>query len=222
MGKDVQEMRRRQQDQELKNLMEERQRAKNEEKAARDRILAQIASDKADRAARFGTSPPQTVTNAAEPANVVRQVPAFNQNMAHIQFRLPDGTTNTHEFDSSDTLQELRNYITLNLNPPFKQFSLSTTFPRREFTEDDNGETLKDLELCPTSVILILPANAANTVSANTPGGFMSLIWFFLTPIIGIFDYFRSFFVRPRNDASTRNAGNRRPATDAADSNNVP
>jgi hypothetical protein len=34
---------------------------------------------------------------------------------------------------------------------------MSTTFPRREFTSDSDGQTLDDLHLVPSAVILILP-----------------------------------------------------------------
>ena len=34
---------------------------------------------------------------------------------------------------------------------------MSTTFPRREFTSDYDGQTLGELHLVPSAVILILP-----------------------------------------------------------------
>jgi hypothetical protein len=46
IGQEVQKLRRWQQDQELKNLKEERQKAKAEEAAARERVLKQIAEDR--------------------------------------------------------------------------------------------------------------------------------------------------------------------------------
>jgi hypothetical protein len=34
---------------------------------------------------------------------------------------------------------------------------MSTTFPRREFTSNCDGQTVRDLHLVPSAVILILP-----------------------------------------------------------------
>lgn len=197
LGQEVQKMQRSQQDQELKNLLEERQRAKNEEKAARDRILAQIAQDKADRAARFAPSPaPQPVERPPAAAA------ASSSNIAHLQFRLPDGVSRSHEFEASATLSEVRAYISANLNLPFRTYSLSMTFPRREFAPEDNDSTLRDLELCPNAVIMILPAHTAGTVSSGEGGGFLSILWLLVTPILSIFGYFRSLiFGQP--DGST-------------------
>jgi hypothetical protein len=38
-----------------------------------------------------------------------------------------------------------------------REFAMSTTFPRREFGANEDGQTLRDLQLVPTAVILILP-----------------------------------------------------------------
>jgi hypothetical protein len=46
MGQEVQKLRKWQQDQELKNLKEDRQKEKAEEIAVRERILRQIAEDR--------------------------------------------------------------------------------------------------------------------------------------------------------------------------------
>ena len=38
---------------------------------------------------------------------------------------------------------------------------MSTTFPRREFTSNYDGQTLSDLHLVPSAVILILPVRSS-------------------------------------------------------------
>ncbi|GLV39672.1 uncharacterized protein CBL_08262 [Carabus blaptoides fortunei] len=198
LGQDVQKMQRSQQDQELKNLLEERQRAKTEEKAARDRILAQIAQDKADRAARFAPS-----AVASSPQQTTERPTASNVHVSRLQFRLPDGTSQTHEFQASAVLSEVRDFISANLRLPFRSFSLSTTFPRREFTADDANTSLRDLQLVPNAVIMVLPAHTGATVSSSEGGGFLSILWLLVAPIINIFDYFRSLiFGQPDNSAT--------------------
>lgn len=62
-GQEVQKMKKLQEDQELKQLKEEREKEKRWEKEARDRVLAQIAQDKADRAERFQPAASSTPTN---------------------------------------------------------------------------------------------------------------------------------------------------------------
>jgi len=38
-----------------------------------------------------------------------------------------------------------------------REFAMSTTFPRREFTSNHDSQTVGDLHLVPSAVILILP-----------------------------------------------------------------
>ena len=43
----------------------------------------------------------------------------------------------------------------------FREFSMSTSFPRREFTARDDDQTVCEAQLVPTAVILILPVSAS-------------------------------------------------------------
>lgn len=84
--------------------------------------------------------------------------------MTRIQFRLPSGNSHTGQFEPSDTLRTLRTYVTENINLPFRHFAMSTSFPRRELTNEENDKTLLELELVPTAVILILPLKNVNRI----------------------------------------------------------
>lgn len=206
-------MKRWQQDQELKELMEKRKKEKSEDKAARDRILAQIAQDKADRAARFGTAPPAPAPSSPTTSDPVKPIPSLTSGSARLQFRLPDGSTNTSTFEDQTTLQEIRNYIRENMNLPFRNFAMSTTFPRREFTSENDKQTLRELELCPTAVILIVPMQFVVPLS-NQGGGLMGFFMLLLAPIFSIYGYIRSWFSRgnvaaaPSNEPNERNKRN--------------
>lgn len=72
------------------------------------------------------------------------------------------------KFEANTTLRELRAYVSSNIDLPFRQFSMSMSFPRRDLTTEDDERTLLDLELVPTAVILILPSkNVRNAVAKN-------------------------------------------------------
>lgn len=215
MGQDVLKLKRWQEDQQLKNIKEERDREKREEQAARQRILAQIEQDKADRAARFGgssqaPSQPKTSPQPEKRATV-------DSNTARLQFKLPDGSTHTQDFPSSECLQTVRNYIKSNLNLPFSNYVLSTAFPRREFTDNDNGETLADLGLVPNAVVLILPINHG-TVASRPGGGLSGLFWTLITPFLNVFGYLRLFiFGSSRTPQQNGRESSKRPADSSAE-----
>ena len=66
--------------------------------------------------------------------------------VARIQFRLPDGSTQTHSFAADAPLGEVYAWLA-QLNLGFSQLSLSTSFPRLEimFLIDDVMPNSSDL-----------------------------------------------------------------------------
>lgn len=208
VGQDVQKLKKWQEEEQLKNFMAEREREKREQQAARDRVLAQIEQDKADRAARFGSN----VTPHPEASPAPERRVLSNPDVARLQFKLPDGTAHTHNFPSGESLQTVHAYIRANLNVPFNNYVLSTAFPRREFTDNNNAETLADLGLAPNAVVLILPVNQG-VVSSTRGRGLADLFWTLLAPILSVFDYVRNFvFGRSNQGHTTRDGGSKRPA----------
>lgn len=198
MGQEVQKLRRWQQDQELKHLKEDRQKEKAEEAAARERILRQIAEDRAERAARFAAEQEAAKKQAEEGPRKQSEEQAAptaaKYDMARIQFRLPDGSSHSHNFEVTATLGEVRSYAATHLSFPFREFVMSTTFPRREFTYNNDGQTLDDLHLVPSAVILILPASSGSAVtsSQNYSWPVTHLVWSLLTPFFSILNYLRN------------------------------
>uniref|UniRef100_U5EPD3 UBX domain-containing protein 4 n=1 Tax=Corethrella appendiculata TaxID=1370023 RepID=U5EPD3_9DIPT len=208
-------------DQELKNLQEERIRQKQEKKIARQRVLDQIAQDKAERAARFSNVSPQQQTKDSETENKAQQdpaaVPARNFDEARIQFRKPDGENITQTFKSSETFSVVRNYVanTVLAETNIKNFLLTTTFPRKEFVAEDNSRTLSDLQLTPSAVILIIPLTSGitKTAVATSTGNLFNtitlLLFGLLRPITTFFTYLKSKLMGTGGEAA---AGS--PSTD--------
>lgn len=73
----------------------------------------------------------------------------------------------------------------------FTNFTLSTTFPRREFTDNDSNSTLYELELVPNAVILVLPLSRG-TVTTNSDNFYLVLFWSFVTPFLNAFRYVKN------------------------------
>ncbi|KAL1501663.1 hypothetical protein ABEB36_006954 [Hypothenemus hampei] len=224
LGQEVQKLKKWQEDQELKQLKDEREKEKRLEKEARDRVLAQIAQDKAERAAKFQPAASSTPTNNIPQPSTNKSDP----NTTKLQFKLPDGSSKTQDFPSTDKLLSVVNFVTTNFNLSKNKFTLSTTFPRRQFTETDHTQTLTELQLTPNAVILVLPLNHG-TVSTNAgPGGFGGFIWTLLAPIFGIFKLIKAFLGfggdthvsgdQPSTSGSTL-SGRRKPSKDDNASN---
>ncbi|PNF22902.1 UBX domain-containing protein 4 [Cryptotermes secundus] len=214
VGQEVQKLRRWQQDQELKQLKEERQKEKAEEAAARERILKQIAQDRAERALR-STAEQEAARKQAEgelrrqSEQCARDV-AAHCDMARIQFRLPDGSSHSHNFGVTTTLGEVRSYVATQLSFPFREFIMSTTFPRREFTAADDCQTVSDAHLVPSAVILILPASSGTVVTSSRgySWAISQMVWSLLTPLVSILSYLRNWVFGSGGRGASLGGGN--------------
>ncbi|XP_068581255.1 UBX domain-containing protein 4 isoform X2 [Cebidichthys violaceus] len=213
MGKDVQDLKKKQEGDRTKRLLEERNREKAEEKAARDRVKQQIALDRADRAARYAKTQEEDKTakqallqaRQAEQEARKEAVVRERSTIARIQFRLPDGSSFTNQFPSQSRLQEARNFAVQEVGKRYGNFSLATMFPRREFTSEDLDKTLLELELAPSASIVLLPSSRpANTVIQSSDGGIWAVLGTLLYPLLAVWRFLSSFlFATPPPPAAT-------------------
>jgi hypothetical protein len=76
---------------------------------------------------------------------VTPQVPVVSGDYAEcrIQFRLPEGAPVVSIFPATEKLQNVREYAVSRVGGA--PVTLSTTFPRKIFTDSDMSKTLKDL-----------------------------------------------------------------------------
>ncbi|CAH2083949.1 unnamed protein product [Euphydryas editha] len=196
IGQGVAELKRWQADQELKQIQEERKREKMENNLARQRILEQIAQDRAERRAREQQPAPAPAPAGVRSAAAVGDA----EGRARVQFKLPDGSAHTAHFDSSDTLAHLQRYVADNLHLTPSSFSLWTAFPRRELTERE--ASLRELQLAPSAALLVLlrPGTVAAAPAASPAAAllafftqlFTSLI---LNPTYQIYNWLHSRFI---------------------------
>jgi len=200
LGKQLQQFKQAQQEREQRELAESRQKQKREEKEALEKIRQQIAQDKADRAARYQTA--QAAEEERRKAAQIAQeqlkqeraaVAAARSAFTRLQFRLPDGSTRTDQFASDQHLIDVANYIDREIQPPFKTYSLCTTFPRRQFTGTDMHKSLLELDLTPSAALLIVPSTPTNSNAAlsapasswmNRLYSTISFIWNWVTSFI--------------------------------------
>ncbi|CAI5762547.1 domain-containing 4 [Podarcis lilfordi] len=206
-GKDMLEYKRKQEEELTKRILEERNREKAEDRAARERIRQQIQMDRAERAARFARSKEEAeaAKAAALQAKLVEMEARKEASqrersaMARIQFRLPDGSSFTNSFPSDAPLEEARQFAAQTVGNTYGNFSLATMFPRREFTKDDYGKKLVDLELAPSASVVLLPAGRpATAVVQSSSGDFWRFLGTILYPLIAVWRFISNFlFTNP-------------------------
>lgn len=135
MGKGLAELKRWQDEQEAKQLVEQRKKEKKDDQELRQRLREQIAQDRAARNARSNVSylqegpvPPQDDQSSSAPPAGSRPVglgtgasaPKDYSGMARLQFRLPSGSSISHAFEPSVTLGDVRTFLLDGNHLPFR------------------------------------------------------------------------------------------------------
>ena len=214
-GQAVIDMKKLKDDQDMKNIMDERRKEKQEADAAKARVKSLIAADKAERLAKFGAS---VESNPPSPDSPVLSSPIVEMappNSARIQFRKPDGENQSNIFEAKSLFSDLHKFVknTVLVGCNVKDFALATTFPTREFTQADFAKTLLELELAPSSVLLIIPAKkvsfipgATSSMSQTSSGGLTGMMQsLFMTmvygPMIALYSYIKNMFNSAREGA---------------------
>ncbi|KAM4670060.1 UBX domain-containing protein 4 isoform 2-T2 [Amazona ochrocephala] len=216
-GKEMLEYKRRQEEELTKRMLEERNREKAEDKAARERIRQQIAMDRAERAARFAKSKEEAEAAKAAALQASRaEIEARKEAsqkersaIARIQFRLPDGSSFTNQFPSEARLEEARQFAAQTVGNAYGSFSLATMFPRREFTKEDYGKTLLELELAPSASVVLLPAGRPATSVVQASGGDLwKFLGTILYPLLAVWRFISNFLFTspPSSQSAVRSA----------------
>lgn len=155
-GKEMIEARKKQEDMEMKKLLEQRKREKEEERLARQRVRDQIEQDKLARKAKAQAETAKLpVTTVTCPITAVSTSGTKNYIEAKLQIRLTNGSALTHTFGAKEPLSAVRLYVEMNRTDEPGLFSLMTSFPRKVFTEDDYDKPLDVLGLAPSAVIIV-------------------------------------------------------------------
>lgn len=79
-----------------------------------------------------------------------------NHNVVQLLLKLPKGETAVVEFLESTRLREVKLFVVESLQVKIA-FEMITPFPRKVFCADDEEKTLTELQLYPTSTILVVP-----------------------------------------------------------------
>ncbi|EDX09624.1 UBX domain-containing protein 4 [Drosophila simulans] len=205
-GREAQSHQARTKEQELKNMQEQIKRERQEELAARERIRAQIAADRAEQAQRFNT-PDISSTNNSVAATAASNVITTDASVSSVdetrlQIRLPGGIQRTKSFPVGEVLATVRVYVRNEMlaASDVRDFTLAAGYPRREFQTEDEVKTLSELNLVPNAVVLVLTKEQVNRV-VRSGGSLMTMlgtvIWALLTPAAKAFDYINKMGLRP-------------------------
>ncbi|VVC41570.1 Hypothetical protein CINCED_3A018971 [Cinara cedri] len=144
-GKELSAAKKKLEDENIKKIMDERKREKQEEKVARDRVKAQIEADKLARKKLFSQVSGEEQLKQVTPVALSPQKPLKDYTETKLQIRLTNGQSIIQAFNVKEMLAAVRVYIELNRSDGDAPFSLMTSFPRKVFTNEDYEKPLEQL-----------------------------------------------------------------------------
>jgi len=212
VGKALLERKRTREEQDLKEAALARRKDKDEEKKAKEAVKVAIEQDRLDRKMKYDVEKKANDEKRKEKekealaaqAAVAEKTASDRATVARIQFRLPDGSSQTKQFPAETPLSDVYEFVSTGLETQFSSFSLSTTFPRRMLDEEEKSTSLKQLKLAPSATILVLPLGG---LVSNQDGGLMSLIWLILTPFTVLWAMLSSLFGSASSSAAPPPSG---------------
>ncbi|KAI8149407.1 ubiquitin-related domain-containing protein [Fennellomyces sp. T-0311] len=159
-GQDMSVAKEKLEEKELKKAFDAKKREKEQDKIAKAKVKAQIEADKKERAAKREAAKRAAQQDAQAAAVSAAAAPSAassggkrEYNEARLQFRVPGAAPITHTFPADAPLKEVHEF--LQSNGCDRPFTLSMTFPRKTFGNADLDKSLKDLNLVPSSALVL-------------------------------------------------------------------
>eukprot|EP00088_Acartia_fossae_P066251 TRINITY_DN8203_c0_g1_i1.p1 TRINITY_DN8203_c0_g1~~TRINITY_DN8203_c0_g1_i1.p1 ORF type:complete len:288 (+),score=87.22 TRINITY_DN8203_c0_g1_i1:49-912(+) len=167
-GKGMTEIRQKVEEQEIKKMAELKRREKQEEREAKARVLRQIEEDKIARRQKFNMKSPDGVSSATAgpsttPAAAAQSAspsapPAAKRDYTEtrIQIRQTNGQPIIQTFGVKEQLAAVRLYAQMNrTDGQSAPFNFMTNFPKKVFTDEDYENSLENLGLVPSAVLMM-------------------------------------------------------------------
>ncbi|KAA8913818.1 hypothetical protein TRICI_003100 [Trichomonascus ciferrii] len=155
---------------ESEKYQERVRRERQAEAEERRRILRLVETDRQERKRaaqqhKSGGDAPATTT-ATNQSNKPR---AFsNSTQCALSLRLFDGRALKHHFSSSDTLQQVREWVDTNRTDGDQPYTFFQTIPKKTFGAGEEQYTLRQLELTPSSTLILKPISNYSTAYSSS------------------------------------------------------
>ncbi|CAH8510665.1 unnamed protein product [Schistosoma rodhaini] len=143
---------------EIRRLVEQKKREKEEDRAYLAKLKAEIAQEQEEKRARKAGE--LLATTPSNSTSLPTTVPKTDPTICRLHIRFPSGQSIRGEFGVNEPLSAVALYVSQNwpnsstfIDP--QSIRLMTSFPKQEFTTEDINKSLLDLGLCPSAVIMV-------------------------------------------------------------------
>lgn len=172
---------------------------KKQEDDERRRILQRIEADKEERRQRAAERQRQRAGSQRSSVDVAASSPETSRmpsttrssELTALQVRLFDGSTMRSRFPTESTLKDVRKWVDETRNDgslPYTFKQVLTPLPNRNIDETEESRDLGDLQLCPSSTLLLIPVQRYSSAYGGAAGGAgSSILMRIIRLILGFF-----------------------------------
>jgi UBX domain-containing protein 1/4 len=152
-GRQLNEIKQKFQEDELKRIAEEKRRDKLADIAYKQKVKEQIAKDREAKKREASGAPVVEQQQPIQPQPIVQEKKDYSQ--CKLQIRLTDGKSIIQTFEAKEPLAAVRVWIEINRTDGSGPFNIMQTFPRKVYQDEDMVRSLNDLGLVPASTLVI-------------------------------------------------------------------
>jgi hypothetical protein len=185
----------------LRKQAEELRRDKLEQQKLQEKLKAQIQQDREEKRQKYEQEQISLTQQSSKPkiTTIDNETPKINYTRSRLQFRLTDGSFFTEDFSPDAHMNDVYQYLQETL--PIDQYRngsyiLRTIHTRMTLTRD-NPNTLKELELVPSAVLLVVNRGNINSPSTSlSPANIFQSIPLIFTWLMMQFNFIYQFIFR--------------------------
>ncbi|KAI9284150.1 hypothetical protein BC943DRAFT_326437 [Umbelopsis sp. AD052] len=170
-GQEIQAAQESHDDKQRRKYAEEVKKERKAEEEHRRQLREQIESDKRERAAQRQREIEERQKGNATPLSGTESTSSSatrsTSTVCNISVRQMDGSQIRKQFNATDTLDDVMKWIDAERTDGDAPFMLLAQFPTRQFSMGDESKSLRELELVPSSTLIMKPPR--KVTSAYTP-----------------------------------------------------
>jgi hypothetical protein len=176
--------------------LEQQRQRRIEARRERERVMAQIEADKAERRARREEERKTREQAAAGTESASSPLPtslrhnaSSNATSSHLQIRLLDGGTIRKQFPAESTLEaDVRPWIDSHLETkaPYTFKQILAPQPARAISVGEEHSSLRELDLLPSATLVLQPVQTYSDAYAPSSSGLLSLPYNAVTGAYGL------------------------------------
>jgi hypothetical protein len=140
---------------------------KREDAEERKRILRLVETDRQEQRANQEYHQRRLSQSSPKPRAL-----SMSQTESRIVIRLFDGSAIKNVFEGKQTLGSVRDWVDQNRTDGDHPYTLVQTFPMRKFGPLEEGQTLRELDLVPSTTLILKPATNASNIAYSSTGWF--------------------------------------------------